>query len=236
MKAAVIVAMPSAAVRAAAKAAPNTPVVRADGDSPLAGLVNSLARPGGMVTGVSSFADESSAKAVELMVEAVPRLRRIGFLADTTSGGIAENVHNARQTAERLRFDAVVINVATPDDIDPVLTRFASEKVQALVILPHTFLSASVPKILQRAMTQRWPVVGAVSARQGALLYYGPDRLALARRAASYVDRILKGAKPGDLPIEQPTNFELIVNLKVASSLGFVMPRSIMLRATEVIE
>ena len=237
-KPAVIVALPSASVRAAARAAPTTPVVRAGGDSPLTGLVESLARPGGTVTGVSSVSDDVSLKVIELLVEASPKLRRIGFLADSTSPGRDANVSNARLAAERFRFEAVIADMAKPEDIEPAFARLVGAKVQALVILPATWFSGQAPKIIQLALAQHWPVVGggAGMSRQGGLLSYGPDGLALIRRSAYYVDRILKGAKPGDLPIEQPTTFELILNLKTAKALGITMPPSMRLRATEVIE
>jgi putative tryptophan/tyrosine transport system substrate-binding protein len=233
---AVIVATPSAAVVAAAAAAPTTPVVRAGGDSPLTGLVQSLARPGGMVTGVSSNSDDTSLKVLEMLVESVPNLRRVGFLADSTSRGRDENVGKARSSAERLRIEAVVVDLARPQDVEPGLARLAKTKVQAVVVLPSSWFSGSA--IAEAAWAQRLPVVGGVSmgVSQGGLFGYGYNRLALARRSAYYVDRILKGAKPGDLPIEQPTTFELVINLKTAKALGITIPPSMMVRATRVIE
>ena len=235
-KPAVIVAAPSASVRAAAGAAPTTPVVRSSGDSPLTGLVHSLARPGGMVTGVSSVSDDVTLKEIELLAESMPRRQRVGFLADSTSSGRDANVSNVRRAAERHRFEAVIVDMAKPEDIEPAFVRLASGKVQALMLLPHTWFWPHMNKIMQLALAQRRPVVGGASASQGALFNYGPDRLALARRSAYYVDRILKGAKPGDLPIEQPTTFDLVLNLKTAKTLGITIPPSFRLRATEVLE
>ncbi len=236
IKPAVIVALPSASVRAAADAAPTTPIVRVSGGSALTGSVQSLARPGGMVTGLSSVSDEMSQKELELLIEAIPRLRRVGFLADSTSSGRDANVSNVRRAAERHRFEAVIVDMAKPEDIEPAFVRLASGKVQALMLLPHTWFWPHMNKIMQLALAQRWPVVGGASASQGALFNYGPDRLALARRSAYYVDCILKGAKPGDLPIEQPTTFDLVLNLKTAKTLGITVPPSFRLRATEVLE
>jgi putative tryptophan/tyrosine transport system substrate-binding protein len=235
-KPAVILAFPSAAVRAAAEAAPLTPVVRVAGDSALTGLVHSLARPGGMVTGLSSVADEMHLKTIELLVETLPKLQRVGFLADAASGGRDANVAAARRAAERFRFEAVVVDMAKPEDIEPALARLAKAKVQALEVLPSTWLGSHTSTFVQFAQAQRVPMVGLAHARSGALFSYGPDGAALARRAAYYVDRILKGAKPGDLPIEQPTVFELALNMKVAKALGITVPQSMLLRATEVIE
>ena len=235
---AVIVALQSEAVRAAARVAPATPIVRVVGDSPLRGLVASLARPGGMVTGLSSVADEMHLKVIELLVEAVPKLRRVGFLADTTAGGRDANVSNSRRAAERFGFEAVIADLARPEDIEPAFVRLAQAKVQALVILPYTWIGAHQSKIVQLALAQRWPVVGPGTSvpRQGGLLSYGPDSVALAGRSAYFVDRILKGAKPGDLPIEQPTTFDLVLNMKTAKMLGITIPTSMRVRATEVIE
>ena len=125
--------------------------------------------------------------------------------------------------------------MARREDIEPAFLRLAGAKIQALVILPSTWFSAHSSTIMQLALAQRWPVVGA-GVRQGGLLSYGPNHAALARRSAYYVDRILKGAKPGDLPIEQPTTFELILNMKTAKTLGITIPPSMLVRATEVIE
>jgi len=235
---AVIVALPSEAVRAAARAAPTTPIVRARGDSPLTGLVDSLARPGGMVTGMSDVSDEMSLKMIELLVEAMPKLQRVGFVADPTSRGRDDNVSNARRAAERFRFEAVIADMARPEDIEPAVVRLAKAKVQALVILPHTWIGAHQSRIVELALAQRWPVVGLGGSvpGQGGMLSYGPLGAAHARRPAYFVDRILKGAKPGELPIEQPTTFELVINLKTAAMLGVVIPQSMRLRATRVIE
>ena len=128
--------------------------------------------------------------------------------------------------------------MAAPQDIEPAFVRLAGAKVQALVLLPSAWFSSHQSTIVQLAMAQRWPVVGNVSslARYGGLFTFGADTMALARRSAYYVDRILKGAKPGDLPIEQPTTFRLVVNLKTAKTLGITMPPSMLVRATEVIE
>ncbi|MFN0182898.1 MAG: ABC transporter substrate-binding protein [Aquabacterium sp.] len=238
LKPAVIVAWSSEAVRVAARAAPTTPIVRARGDSPLTGLVHSLARPGGMVTGISSSTDELYEKTIEMLLESMPRLQRIGFMSDTASQGRAENVARARRAGERLRFEALFADLARPEDIEPAMARLAADKAQALVILPSTWLDAKLERIIELAQAQRWPVVGlgAGLARRGGLLGYGPNAAAEARRPAYFVDRILKGAKPGDLPIEQPTTFDLVINLKTAKALGVTIPRSMLARATEVIE
>ena len=237
-KPAVIVAQPSSSARAVAAAAPTTPIVLAGGDPLASGLVTSLARPGGMITGLSTVSVDLNAKVVELLVESLPKLQRVGFLADPTIRAHDANVINIRRAAGRFRFEAVIAEMARPEDIEPAMARLTKAKVQALVILSASWFRAHAPKIQQLALAQRWPVVGTISTtpRHGGLFSYGPDRVALFRRSAYYVDRILKGAKPGDLPIEQPTTFEFILNMKTARLLGITIPPSMRLRATEVIE
>lgn len=238
MKPAVIVAWPSVAARAANQAAPTTPVVLLTGDALAAGLVTSLARPGGMITGSSNMAADTNLKVIELLVESVPKLRRIGFVADSTAPGRDANVSNVRRAAERFRFEAVIVDIAKPQDIEPAFVRFAKTKVQALVILPSAWFNPHLPAIVRPAMAQGWPVAGTspIISTLGGLFHYGADAFALARRSAYFVDRILKGAKPGDLPIEQPTVFELVLNLKTATALGITFAPSMRVRATEVIE
>jgi putative ABC transport system substrate-binding protein len=237
-KPAVIVAQPSAAVRAAAKAAPATPIVLVSGNPFSTGLVDSLARPGGMVTGLSRVTGELNQKVAELLAESLPKLQRVGFLADSTSSNYEANVASVRRTAERLRLQAVIGDMARPEDIEPAMARLAKDKVQALAIMSSTWVNSHVPRVLQLARAQRWPVVGitALIPRQGGLFSYGPNGAALQRRVAHYVDRILKGTKPGDLPIEQPTTFDLVLNMKTAATLGIVIPPAMRVRATEVIE
>jgi putative ABC transport system substrate-binding protein len=235
---AVIVAQASTLARAAAKAAPTTPIVLFNGDPLATGLVTNLARPGGLITGVSNVSSESRQKVLELLVEAMPKLRRVGFVVDATTPTYGAGVIAARQTAERFRVEAAIAYVAKPEDINPAFVQLAAAKVQALVIQPSGWLDVHMPAIVASALAQRWPVAGVQHTipAQGGLFSFGSDARALARRAAFYVDRILKGAKPGDLPIEQPTVFELVINLKTAATLGIVIPPSMRLRATTLIE
>ncbi len=237
-KPAVILATLSPPAIAAAAAAPTTPVVMVNGDPTSSGLVASLARPGGLVTGVSNVSRDTSLKAIELLAESMPRLKRVGFLADSKNPRYADVVSNARRMAERFRLEAVIVDIAAPKDIEPAIARLAKAKIQTLVILPSTWFSSHLSTIIQLALAQRWPVVGNLSAipSLGGLFAFGADTLALARRSAHYVDRILKGAKPGELPIEQPTTFRFVINMKTAKSLGISIPPSVLIRATEVIE
>ncbi len=234
----VIVAEPGTSARAMAAAAPTTPIVLANGDPLSQGLVTSLARPGGMITGLSNVTSEMNDKVLELLLEVQPKLQRVGFLADSTSPSHGVQVARVRHAAERFRVQANIVDLARPEDIEPAFVRLAKDKTQALVILAGAWFYPLYPTILSLAAVQRWPVVSTVGGgtRQGGLFSYGPDRDAIIRRSATYVDRILKGAKPGDLPIEQPTAFDFIVNMKTAKTLGIVIPPSVRVRATEVIE
>jgi putative ABC transport system substrate-binding protein len=244
---AIIVAAPNPSTSAAAKAAPQVPIVQASGGDPVeAGLVKSLARPGGMITGLSNLSGSLiREKYVELLLAAAPKVRRVGVLGlayVSGAGGIVPAATTGSvavgRSAAQLSVDAQFVNVAGREDIEPAIARLAKAGVQALVVLQYSLLRVERQLIMKLAQAQRWPVVSGVVefAEAGALISYGADVLANYRRAAYYVDRILKGAKPADLPIEQPTKFECIVNLKSAKALGLTIPPSVMVQATRVIE
>jgi putative ABC transport system substrate-binding protein len=237
-KPAVIVAGPSLAVAAAANAAPKTPIVVATGDPLAAGLVSNLARPGGMITGVTNIVTQVSEKYLELLLAAAPKLRRIGFLVDTTQVVHAIFLDAARRAVAQYSVEARYAEVARPEEFEPALSRLAKEGVQALVVFPSQTFIVERRRIIKLALAHRWPTIGNTAewADEGALLSYGADSSALYRRTAYYVDRILKGAKPGDLPIEQPTRFELVVNLKTAKAIGRTISQSLLFRADKVIE
>ncbi len=238
-KPALIVASPAGAAIAAAKAVPRIPIVQVGGSSPVdTGLAASLARPGGMVTGVTSLPEELSAKFLELLLAATPKVKRVGFLVEVKSPGYATLMKNAHAAIERFRIEARFAEVGSAEELDRALPQLAKEGVQALVVLPSPGLfNTERQRIVQFALSQRWPVISSGGwAAAGALLSYSADRMALYHRAAHYVDRILKGAKPADLPIEQPMRFDMVVNLKTAKALGLTMPPEIMVRATKVIE
>lgn len=237
-KPALFVALPSHTVAVLMAAAPGMPIVLATGDPLANGLVSNLARPGGMVTGMSNVTSDLNLKLAELLVETVPKLQREAFFADPAAASHAADLAKLRRAAEKLRVEALVVDVARPEDIEPAVARLAKDKAQALVLLSSVWLRSHYPKTIALALAQRWPVVSSVpdAAKEGALFAYGPNRGALFRRSAFHVDRILKGAKPGDLPIEQPTTFDMVLNLKTARVLGITVPRSVMGRVTEVIE
>ena len=237
MKPAVIVVGPRA-VTVAAKEAPNTPLVQAaGGDLVTGGFAKTYARPGGMVTGITGLPVDASEKYIELLASAVPKLRRIGFLIDPNV--LAPDIHRktARQAAKRLSLQPLLAEAATAEAIEPALASLAKQGAEALVPMPSPFFGYEQPRILRFAQAQRWPMAGGSGwAERGALLSYFADASENHRRSAHYVDRILKGTKPGDLPLEQPRKFELVINAKTARALGISVPQSVLLQASRVIE
>jgi putative ABC transport system substrate-binding protein len=237
---AVIVTTPSDSTHHAAKAAPTTPIVQANGGPGLVGLIKSIARPGGMVTGVTNINTEIGSKHIELLRDAVPGVRRIGYLADTSSNKFSPGQYliEIRHAAEQLRLELKVAEVSRPEEIDRALSRLVKDGAQGLIHGNSAWFSSARQRIVKFCLTQRWPFIGNSSewADAGALASYGADRAALVRRSAYFVDRILKGTKPGDLPIERPTKFETVVNLKTAKALGLTIPQTVMVRADRVIE
>jgi putative ABC transport system substrate-binding protein len=238
-KPAVIVAAPNDAVRAALKAAPDTPVVMAVGTDPVGhGYATSLARPGGMVTGNANMLNELSDKYPELLLTAAPGARRIGFLLQNQGPLNQAQLDSTRRIAKSQSLDARIGEVRTVGEVEPTLERFAAERVQGLIVNVGPLLYAKRVRIVQMALKHKWPMIAFVSqfADEGALMSYGPDFGAQFERAAYFVDRILKGTKPADLPFEQPTKFEFVVNLKTARTLGLKIPQLLLLRADRVIE
>jgi ABC-type uncharacterized transport system substrate-binding protein len=239
-KPAIIVAGFLAAVSPAAKAAPRTPIVMAwgGGDPVEHGLVKSLARPGGMITGVASLSHTLAEKHLELLLAAAPRLKRVGILIDANAPGRAAQREAVSRSVARFQVEARFAEVAKPEDIEPAFSRLTKEGAQGLIVTVGLMLRNERRRVVKLALAQRWPVIAGAGefAEAGALLSYSADALANYRRAAYYVDRILKGAKPGDLPIEQPTKFELVINMKTAKALKIDILRELAVRADRVIE
>lgn len=236
---AVIVAAPNDAVRAALKASPDTAVVMAVGTDPVGhGFAASLARPGGMATGNANLLDELGAKFPELLLAAAPGARRIGFLLQDQGLLSQMQLDNTRRIAKSQSLDAVIGEVRTVGEVEPTLARFATERVQGLIVNVGPLLFAKSLPIVQTALKHKWPMIAFASqfADEGALMSYGPDFAAQFERAAQFVDRLLKGAKPAELPFEQPTKFDFVVNMKTARTLGLKIPQSLLLRASRVIE
>ncbi|HEV8458263.1 MAG TPA: ABC transporter substrate-binding protein [Methylomirabilota bacterium] len=227
----------------AAKAATRTIpiVIAAEGDPVAAGLVASLARPGGNVTGMAILLPELSAKRLELLKEAVPRLTRVGVLWSPGDTDRVEEWNSARAAGRALGLEVESLEVRSREDLRPAVVSARKKRVGALLVL-EGLVTGGNPKIITDAAAQnRLPAmyprrVFVDSWDYAGLISYEPDAQDLSRRIASYIDRILKGAKPADLPVEQPTKFELVVNLKTAKAIGLRIPPSLLVRADRVIE
>jgi putative ABC transport system substrate-binding protein len=191
-----------------------------------------------MVTGITNLASDLSEKLIELLVEVVPKLKRVGVLIYGNVPDRSLWLDPARRSAARYGVEVHVAYPTKADEIDTAISDLAKRKVEALVVFPHPFLAAQRTRIMALGQGQRWPLVGLSRTwvEHGALLSYGVDSVQNYRRAAYFVDRILKGAKPGDLPIEQPMTFEMAVNMKTAKALGLTIPPTIAVRATHVVQ
>jgi putative ABC transport system substrate-binding protein len=238
----VIVTAGSTPSALAAKRATRTiPVVFvATGDPVGSGLVTSLARPGGNITGPSSLTPALAGKCLELLKQTVPGVSRVAVLWQP--GGMGERsekdmLQGAEVAAQALGVRLHFAEAKGPADFDRVFSEMTGARASALTVLPSVVFSAERRRLVELAAKNRLPAVypwrEAVDA--GGLMSYGPNNADLFRRAATYVDKILKGAKPADLPVEQPTKFELVVNLKAAKALGLTIPPSVLVRADEII-
>jgi len=226
------------AVRAAERASGSLPIVFVANPDPVAaGLVAGLARPGGRVTGLSDNHGELAGKRIELLREAVPSVSRVAVLHST----LPQSLGMLRQTeaaAHALRLTVVPVENREPrSDVERIFTTIRNERAEALNVLPGA-AGIHQSRVADLAIKHRIPTIGTarVGADSGFLMSYGADFPALYRRAATYVDKILKGAKPVDMPIEEPTKFELVINLKTAKALGLTIPPSLLGRADHVIK
>lgn len=242
----VVVAAATPAVRAVMRATRTIPIVIAAAPDPLgAGLVASLNRPGGNVTGVTIMSTDLAQKRLQLLREIVPGMTRIGLLAIGTPGSAVDPARSAttlivsemQAAARPLAVAVVVQTIDGAADLPRAFARFERERLQALLVqvAPVTFEHRAT--ILDLAARQRLPAMYEIRVfvDDGGLVSYGPDLAESYRRAATYVDRILKGARPGDLAIEQPGKYEMVVNLRTAQALGLAIPQPLLLRADEVI-
>ena len=223
------------AIRAAQNATNAIPIVGMTDDMLGSGLVTSLARPGGNTTGVSILASELDVKRLEVLHEFIPQARRIAVLADSTTISTRTQLTSA---ARDLDVELVQFEASTPDELTRALDSIATAKVEAVNVLASPLLNVSRLQIIDRMRDAHLPAIyqWAETAEDGGLLAYGPRNLLCYRHVVSLVDKVLRGAKPADLPIEQPSKFDLVVNLKTASALGITIPPTLLLRADEVIE
>jgi putative ABC transport system substrate-binding protein len=234
----VIVTSSTPAIRAAMDATKTIPIVFfAVADAIGSGLVASLARPGGNVTGLTLLIPDLGAKQVELLAGLVPGLRRITVLRGRGEGAQAFESIAAAVGAQGI--DATFVELVSPDDMAPAFAAMQASRSQAVIVVDGPLLNNFDARLATLATVYRLPMISTLRryVDAGSLASYGPDVNAMARRAAThYVDRIIKGARPTDLPVEQPTKFEFVVNLKAGKALGLAVPRSVLARADEVIE
>jgi len=219
------------------KATQTIPIVFVISADPLQlGLVASLARPGGNATGFSFLQDELASKRLELLKEVVPRISRVAFLSNPDHPD--NELRVAQRAATAFGVHLQPIEMRGPNDLDGALQAVTQASVDALYVVASRQTVASLPRIVNFATKNELPLAGGWGAwaQAGGLLSYGPNVGEIVRNAASYVDKVFKGAKPGDLPVQQPTRFELVINLRSAKALGLSIPESFLLRADKVLE
>jgi putative tryptophan/tyrosine transport system substrate-binding protein len=237
LKVDVIVTEGTTATRVAKKATSTIPIVMAQDPDPVGtGFVASLARPGGNITGLSNFRAELAGKRLELLKEIVPRLARVAVLGTSTTPGNAQSLRETELAASALGMHPQYLDVLGPKDIETVFGAASKGRADAALVLASPFLLSNRTQVVGHAAKSRLPAMYYTTeyVQDGGLISYGVSSADLFRRAAGYVDKILKGAKPGDLPVEQPTKFELVINMKTAKALGLTIPPSLLGRADEV--
>ena len=239
LKVDVIVTAGASATRAAKKATSTIPIVMAQDSDPVGkGIVASLARPGGNITGLSTLAPEISGKQLELLKEIVPKLSRVAVLGTSTRPGNAQTLREVELAAGAFKVEVRYLDVLDPKKIETAFGAARKERVDAVLVLAGRILISHRTQVVELAVKSRLPAIYPfpVYVEAGGLMSYGVRRSDLFRRAATYVDKILKGANPAELPVEQPTKFELVINLKTAKALGITIPPTLLLQATKVIK
>jgi putative ABC transport system substrate-binding protein len=236
-KADIIVSPTVAATTAARKATSTIPIVMVHAGNPIgAGLIASLARPGGNVTGLTNTL--LGGKQVELIRELVPRVAKLGVLINPTNAGAAPVLANMTDTARSFGIGLVVAEVTRAEDLPKAFSVLRDARPDGLLVMVEAVITANHTRVLDFAVSTRLPASYDNNwiVREGGLISYGPFLLEQYALAADYVDKILKGATPGDLPVQQPTKFKIAINLKTAKALGITIPQSLLLRADEVIQ
>jgi putative tryptophan/tyrosine transport system substrate-binding protein len=224
-------------VKAAQQATATIPIVMVAGGDPVEhGFVASLARPGGNITGLTVQNPELGGKTLELLKETLPQLSRIAVLREV--GGDPATWRSMEVAAQALRVQLQILEVRSPDEFSRAFQTAVEGDAEALLVWVSAMLGAHLAQIADFALKSRLPAIGHLrpSAEAGLLISYGPDVVDLFRRAATYADKILKGAKPGDLPVERPSKFELVINLKTAKALGLTIPPMLLFQADELIQ
>jgi putative ABC transport system substrate-binding protein len=239
LKVDIIVTAGPSLTHAAKEATSTIPIVMTFDPNPVgSGFVASLGRPGGNITGLSTLSPEISGKQLELLKEIVPKLSRVAVLGNTTSPGNAQNLKEMDLAAGAFKAKLQYLDVLGPEDIETAFRAASKGRADAVLVLPSPVLTSQRTQIVDLAVKSRLPAIYWRSdfVEAGGLMSYGVSQNDLDRRTATYVDKILKGAKPADLPVEQPKKFELIINLKAAKQIGLTIPPNVLARADRVIK
>jgi len=239
LKVDVIVTTGTLVTRAVKEATVTIPIVMANDTDPVSnGFVASLARPGGNITGLATLAPELSGKRLELLKEIVPRLSRVAVLGTSTGPGNAQNLKELELAAGALGVKMQYLDVLGPKDIETAFRAASKARADAVLLLASSVFTSQRTQVVDLAVKNRLPATynRPEYVEDGGLMTYGPSINDLFRRAATYVDKILKGAKPADLPVEQPKKFEFIINLKAAKQIGLTIPPNVLARADRVIK
>jgi putative ABC transport system substrate-binding protein len=240
LKVDVIVANTDLAIAAVKRETRTIPIVMVNSNDPVGtGFVASLARPGGNVTGLSNISPELSGKRLELLREVIPGLSRVAFLWNPDLRGAVFAYKETEGAARSLRLQIQSVEVVGAEDLDRAFSAITEQRAQALIVqTPNPVVFSNLGQIVSFSQKNRMPSIfgGIAFVNAGGLMSYGPSSIDMQRRAATYVDKILKGTKPADLPVEQPTKFELVINLKTAKQIGLTIPPSVLARADRVIE
>ncbi len=234
-----IVANGTAVYRSLQRATSTIPIVITTSPDPVGeGFAASLARPGGNFTGLSTGNAEVAPKYIELLKIAVPKISRVAVLMNTTNVGHPGQLKIVRAAAQKAGMTVIAADARTPDEIERGFGKLAQDRAEGVIVFGDTFFTQQIRQITELAIRNRLPTVASTreQAAAGAFMSYGADTLEFFRRAATFVDKILKGARPGELPIELPTKFALVINRKTAKTIGLAVPRELLLRADEVIE
>jgi putative ABC transport system substrate-binding protein len=238
LKVDVIVTSSAAPTHAGKEATTTIPIVMANDNDPVgSGHVASLGRPGGNITGLATFAPELSGKQLKLLKEIIPKLTRVSVLGNSANSGNAQLLKEVELAAEAFGVKLQYVDVLGPKDIETAFRAASKERAGAMILLASPVLFSQRTQIAELAVKNRLPAMYPQSdyMEAGGLMYYGANTPNLYRSAATYVDKILKGAKPADLPVEQPKKFEFVINLKAAKQIGLTIPANVLARADKVI-
>jgi putative ABC transport system substrate-binding protein len=233
----IMVVVPAGAAREVRQVTETLPIVVAYGDPVANGLVASLARPGGHTTGLTAATADLSAKRLQLLKETLPGIQRVAVLS--AAGGVDQFVNETEIAAQALGVRVQILRVGDPSELGGAFAAIGSEHADALIVTPGRVLSADGGSLVADLAT-RWRIPAmfesAVAVRAGGLMAYGPNLADLSRRSAAYVDKILKGRQPTELPVEQPSKFDFALNLQTARALGLAIPTAVLQQATEIIQ